>query len=74
MASHLFSLRKMDRAWKTIASTVTDLIDKRKNDNLEINHDAVPSDLLNCLVTSWINEDKNGLDEHDVVRAYLDPI
>ncbi|KAL5513630.1 hypothetical protein ACEPAH_4029 [Sanghuangporus vaninii] len=59
-------LCRMNNAWQTVTSAIMDLIEKRKSDSLEFNRDALPSDILNCLVTSWIDDDKNGLEERDV--------
>ncbi|KAL5492839.1 hypothetical protein ACEPAI_4287 [Sanghuangporus weigelae] len=60
-------LHRMNRAWQIVASTVTDLIESRKTISCESGEDALPTDILNCLVSSWVNGDRNGLDECDVV-------
>ncbi|KAL5531019.1 hypothetical protein ACEPAG_3895 [Sanghuangporus baumii] len=43
------------------------LIESRKTSSCESDEDALPTDILNCLVSSWANRDKNDLDERDVV-------
>ncbi|OCB85151.1 cytochrome P450 [Sanghuangporus baumii] len=63
-------LRRMNNAWQTVTSAIMDLIEKRKSDSLEFNYNALPSDILNCLVTSWIDGDKNGLEERDVANMF----